>query len=258
MSEVRSEFSDSRDKYLSFVHTTDEKVRIAFYLARQLRGIRPPAARPFYLLDAGTGEGTVLATFLTALHDKMPQTPIVVTGKEISLDDICILLGYLPDRFAEHKQLVVHLTNMTYAELAQTPAAEVVRVRKGLSGGNSHAFGLQLMNMADFVKRHWALDVRGGKLRPKQKVILTLYRRDQHAALRPHLAAAPLAPEGYDFIIAAQPFRLRRPPAQVAAGGGRAAAAVAGRRRAHGAGVFLRAGFHQAAAAAAVSLAAAV
>lgn len=218
MHKVRSEFFDSRDKYLSFVHTTDEKVRIAFYLARQLRGVRPPpVSQAFYLLDAGTGEGTILATFLTALHDKMPQTPLVVTGKEISLDDICILLGYLPDRFAEHKPLVVHLTNMTYRELAHTPAAEVKHIRKGLSGGNAHAFGLQLMNMTELVKQHWALEVQDGKVRPRQKVILTLYRRDQRTALRPFLMSRQLAPH-YDFIIAAQPFRLRRAPAQVAAG----------------------------------------
>lgn len=214
---ARREFFDSRDKYLSFVHTTDEKIRIAFYLAAQLRGVKTPAAgaagAPFRLLDAGTGEGTVLATFLTALHKKMPHTPIIATGKEISIDDVCILLSYLPDRFAEHKPLVVHLTNMTYNELANPAAVQFTHIRKGLDGGTSHDFGLQLMNMADLIKKHWALDVQDGRLAPKQKVVLTLYRRDQREALRPHLAMQPAA---QDFIIAAQPFRLRRPPAQVA------------------------------------------
>jgi len=79
-------FFDNRDKYLSFVHTTDEKIKTAFYLSAQLDGVAPD--RPYLVFDAGTGEGTVIATFLTALHQKMPNVPIVVTGKEISIDDL--------------------------------------------------------------------------------------------------------------------------------------------------------------------------
>ena len=213
MNRARREFFDSRDKYLSFVHATDEKIRIAFYLARELSRMGPPASgRPFYMLDAGTGEGTVMATFLTALHKRMPKTPIVVTGKEISIDDICILLSYLPDRFAEHKTLVVRLTNMTYADLSN-PKVTCRHIKKEIRGDTSHDFGLQLMNMADLIKKHWALDVRDGRLIPREKVMLTLYRRDQ----RDKLGALP-PPRSYDFVIAAQPFRLRRAPAEVAKG----------------------------------------
>ena len=214
---TQTAFFDSRDKYLSFVQATDEKVRIAFYLARVLQRWRAPkAAQPFYILDAGTGEGTVLATFLTAVHKRMPDTPVVALGKEISIDDICILLSYLSDRFAEHKRLVVHLTNLSYSELAAPGKVRYTRVCKAINGKTSHDFGLQLMNMADFVKKHWQLDTdKHGRLIPRQKIVLTLYRKDQ-PQLKPLFARTRLLPRTYDFMIAAQPFRLRREPAQVA------------------------------------------
>lgn len=210
---TRTEFFDSRDKYLSFVTATDEKVRIAFYLADELKKTKvPPVTEPFYLLDAGTGEGTVVSTFLAALHKRMPQKPIVVTGKEISIDDICVLLSYLPDRFSEHKPLVFHLTNLTYQSLANPVPEKITHIKYPLKGRTSHDFGLQLMAMSDFVQKHWALNIVDGQLKPKQNVVLTLYRQDQQEWLKPLLAL----PFRYDFIIASQAFRLRRLPAKVA------------------------------------------
>ena len=214
----RQNFFDSRDKYLSFVRATDEKIRTAFYLARRIG--KPSARRPYYILDAGAGEGTVISTFLTALHKKIPKTPVVVCAKEISIDDICILLGYLPDRFAEHKSLVFHITNLSYRELQNPEFSGFVRAKKELRGDTSHDFGLQLMNMADFVKKHWALETAedGGALRPRQKIALTVFRKDQKAALETAVPEGPATtPRRFDFIIASHPFRLRRPPARTAA-----------------------------------------
>lgn len=212
---VETAFLDSRDKYLSFVTATDEKVRVAFCLARVLeRMTLPPAGAPFFALDAGTGEGTVAATFLAAVHKRMPQKPVVFVGKEISVDDVCILLNYLPDRFAEHKQLVFHVTNLSYAELADPAAAGAVHVKRALRGTTSHEFGMQLMTMAPFVKEHWALDVRAGRMTPRRKVILTLYRRDQTEFMTPLL----IPPARFELIIASQAFRLRRAPESVAQG----------------------------------------
>ena len=211
-------FFDSRDKYLSFVRATDEKIKIAFYLARRIG--KPNPAAPYYILDAGAGEGTVISTFLTALHKKIPKTPVVVCAKEISIDDICILLSYLPDRFAEHKTLVFHITNLTYREMQNPGEVRFLHVKKELRGEVSHDFGLQLMNMAGVIKKHWALEESGGALRPRKKVALTLYRKDQKTALAAALggaAARPKLPRRFDFIIASQPFRLRRPPAETAA-----------------------------------------
>ncbi|MGI9298066.1 MAG: hypothetical protein ACR2QC_09225 [Gammaproteobacteria bacterium] len=211
---VHKNFLDSRDKYLSFVRATDEKVKTAFYLARRVGA--PSPRRPFYVLDAGAGEGTIISTFLTALHKKIPRTPIVVVAKEISIDDICILLGYLPDRFAEHPSLVFHITNLDYREMAN-PAAGFRRFRRELRGEMSHDFGLQLMNMSAFVKKHFALAAdSSGAPRPRQKIALTIYRKDRKDALAA-LVSAPAPPSQFDFIVASHPFRLRRPPSAVAA-----------------------------------------
>ncbi|MGI9306555.1 MAG: hypothetical protein ACR2P5_04545, partial [Gammaproteobacteria bacterium] len=180
----------------------------------------PPPDAPYYVLDAGAGEGTVISTFLTALHKKIPRAPVAVAAKEISIDDICILLGYLPDRFAEHKLLAFHITNLSYREMAAPEKAKFLHVKKELRGDTSHDFGLQLMNMAGFVKKHWALEAAeaGGVLRPRRKIVLSIYRKDQKTALAkilpPH---APPLPREFDFVIASHPMRLRRPPAETAA-----------------------------------------
>lgn len=210
---VHKNFLDNRDKYLSFVRATDEKVKTAFYLARRIGA--PSPHRPFYVLDAGAGEGTIIATFLTALHKKIPRTPVVVVAKEISIDDICILLSYLPDRFAEHPSLVFHITNLDYREMAN-PAAGFRRFRRELRGEMSHDFGLQLMNMSAFVKKHFALADDSGAPRPRQKIALTIYRKDRKESLAA-LVSAPAPPSCFDFIVASHPFRLRRPPSEIAA-----------------------------------------
>lgn len=215
MNTAKKNFFDSRDKYLSFVHTTNEKIKIAFYLSERLDGINPQ--RPFQVFDAGTGEGTVISTFLTALHQHMPNIPLIVTGKEISTDDICILLGYLADRFAEHPALVFNITNMSYHEI-NAGGVRCKRVEKALTGKTSYDFGRQLMNMSDFVKRHWEItSSKDGAIKPKQKIFMTLYREDQKIILQHALAENRRQPPNrFDFIIASQPFRLRQPPAVTA------------------------------------------
>ena len=47
----------------------------------------------------------------------MPNKPIFVVGKEISIDDINVLLSFLGDRFAEHKTLIFNITNCSYKDL---------------------------------------------------------------------------------------------------------------------------------------------
>ncbi len=62
----------------------------------------------------GTGEGTIITTLLSATHERYPEDPIFVVGKEISVDDIDNLLGFLADRFFEHKNLIFCITNAAY------------------------------------------------------------------------------------------------------------------------------------------------
>ena len=102
MGAKKSDFFDSRDKYLSFVNSTNEKSRIAFQLAKYLKNSKI-TKDAFRIFDAGTGDGSVICTLLSAVHDKFPEDPIIVVGKEISIDDINRLLNYLGYRIFEHK-----------------------------------------------------------------------------------------------------------------------------------------------------------
>src|SRR5499427_1442572 len=98
-------FFDNRQKYLLFVSTCSEKWVIASRVALELANVhpRPPALRVF---DAGVGDGTVLLRVMRATHDRFPDTPFYIVGKEISLEDVRLALQKLSDRFFEHPATV--------------------------------------------------------------------------------------------------------------------------------------------------------
>ena len=111
-------FYDSREKYLLFVTTTDEKWAIAQRINEELDKLKPkpPALR---LFDAGMGDASVISHVLRAMHDRFPEIPFLAAAKEISMEDVRLGLEKMADRFAEHPQMVLVITNMRYAEAAQ-------------------------------------------------------------------------------------------------------------------------------------------
>lgn len=210
-------FYDNRQKYLTFVHTCNEKWRVAERVAQLLPGLKPkpPALK---VLDAGVGDGTVLAHVLAAMHAQYPTVPFHAVGKEISLEDVRLTLNRMANRFAEHPQLVVTLTNMHYSEAPglwpNTEAkqeAMVVHVVE-LEGTSSYEFGNQIRDLEGFIAEHW-------KVRTSEKTgnplyvtpaVLVLHRADQRIALdnvipRP---GADYSPD-YDLVLACQPWRSR-------------------------------------------------
>ena len=64
-------FFDNREKYLLFVTTCSEKWAIGQRIGAELPVLspQPPALRVF---DAGTGDGTVMASVLRQLHGHFP------------------------------------------------------------------------------------------------------------------------------------------------------------------------------------------
>src|SRR6185312_16653053 len=108
-------FYDNRQKYLMFVNTCSEKWVVAERAARELDklDVKPPAVRFF---DAGMGDGTVLALVMRAMHERFPRFPFYIAGKEISLEDVRLTLDKMPDRFLEHPEMVLAITNISYAE----------------------------------------------------------------------------------------------------------------------------------------------
>ena len=98
-------FFDNRQKYLLFVTTTNEKNKIADALKPIVQKLKPkfPALKIF---DAGMGDGSLLMNVMRQCHQKMPQIPLLVSTKEISMEDVRLGLEKLPDRFVEHKNTV--------------------------------------------------------------------------------------------------------------------------------------------------------
>ena len=207
----KKEFFDGRDKYLSFVNSTNEKSRIAFKISSYLKYSKIQD-KAFRILDAGTGEGTIISTFLCAVHQKFPEEPISVIGKEISIDDINNLLSFLGDRFYEHKNLIFSITNASYEDIQKQDNHNIKFINKELSGNTSFEFAKQLMSMSKMIKKNWELTNMPGsnRLIPKQKIILNIYRKDQKRACS-HLIPKKITdlPNNFDLIIASQAFRLR-------------------------------------------------
>src|SRR5262252_10682246 len=108
-------FYDNRQKYLLFVNTCGEKWVIAQRVGMELASIhpRPPAVR---LFDAGVGDGTVLARTMRAMHTRFPTMPFYIVGKELSVEDVRLVLEKMPDRLFEHPAMVLVIPHMLYSE----------------------------------------------------------------------------------------------------------------------------------------------
>src|SRR5215470_11091034 len=111
--QTRFRFYDNRQKYLLFVSTCTEKWVVSQRIDAELDTLkpRPPALRVF---DAGSGDGTVLTRLMRSMHDKFPNVPSYIVGKEISLEDVRLALEKMADRFYEHPSTVLVMTNMYY------------------------------------------------------------------------------------------------------------------------------------------------
>ncbi len=213
MGNRKADFFDSRDKYLSFVNSTNEKNNIALKLSSHLKKSKINSGA-FRIFDAGTGEGTIIATLLSATHEKFPEDPIFVIGKEISVDDIDSLLSFLAYRFFEHKSLIFCITNASYDDFNKQNLKKIKYIKKELKGKTSFSFAKQLVRMNSLIKKNWELkeDSKSTLLIPKQKTLLAIYREDQKISLE-HLIPNKIndIPIKFDFIIASQAFRLRSP-----------------------------------------------
>ncbi|MGU9956900.1 MAG: hypothetical protein ACNYPI_04465 [Arenicellales bacterium WSBS_2016_MAG_OTU3] len=216
-------FFDSREKYLMFVTTCSEKWAIAAHVQKEFSKLTPtiPALR---LFDAGTGDGTVLSSVLRGLHQEFPTIPIMVGGKEISVEDVRMTLEKLPDRFAEHPQLVVAITNMHYIESPSlTPTTEEKRARLNwheieLDGNTAHGFDEQIVALKSLVEDGWQVrpSPQTGNPMYVTPSVIVLYRKDQKFRLDSVIPRKLGPPPKYDLVIAAQPYRLRQPAAKKA------------------------------------------
>jgi SAM-dependent methyltransferase len=210
-------FFDNREKYLLFVTTCSEKRAIAERIGAELGALapKPPALR---LFDAGAGDGTVLMRVLRDLHRRHPTMPIQVVAKEISLEDVRLCLEKLPDRLAEHPALVVTFTNMLYAEAPSLapgrpgPAAALNWWEAPLEGQSAHDFDLQIAELQGLLTEGWQVraNERTGNPVYVAPSVLTVYRADQRFVLDRTLPQRGAPAEGYDLVLASQPYRARQ------------------------------------------------
>ena len=183
-------FFDSREKYLLFVTTTDEKWSIAQRINEELDKLepKPPALRMF---DAGMGDASVLSHVPRAMHDRYPEIPFLAAAKEISMEDVRLGLEKMADRFAEHPQMVLVITNMRYAEAANLYPAKpeeqegFKRWDIALEGTTAKHFDSQLRDLTDIVHEGWQTkpSPKTGNPLYVNPAMIVLYREDQKFAL---------------------------------------------------------------------------
>jgi hypothetical protein len=213
--ELNFRFYDNRQKYLLFVTTCSEKWVIAERVAMELANIhpRPPALR---LFDAGMGDGTVLSRTMRAMHHRFPTMPFYIVGKEVSLEDVRLVLEKMPDRLHEHPATVLVLTNMYYSEApwlkpnSVTAATSLVWHEAALTGGTAHDFEEQITELNGFLAEHWRARVgRSGNPVYEKPVVLVIYRDDHRFLLDQVRPRRGFTEGAYDLVIASQPYRAR-------------------------------------------------
>ncbi len=212
-------FFDNRLKYLTFVNTTNEKWRISERVAQELSLIEPhpPAIRVF---DAGMGDATVLSNTMRAMHQRFPNIPFYMVGKEISLEDLRLSLDKIPDRLVEHPASVVVMTNLFYSEApwlmpGKKEVAEKLTWKTiALDGQSSIGFQEQLRDLDPFLVDNWQVrsSPKTGNPLYVKPTVLVIYRKD-HDFLLDSVIPRPGEPRAeYDLVLASQPWRARTAP----------------------------------------------
>lgn len=207
-------FYENRQKYLHFVHTCNEKWAISQRAGKELTLLQPsfPALRMF---DAGMGDGTVLTYVMQNLHRRFPTVPLFINAKEMSLEDVRLGLGKLPDRFVEHPATVFVISNMAYDEapwLSPHSSDQPLNWHEiALEGSCAHEYGEQIEALHDVLDDGWQTrpsPKTGNPLYAKPSV-LVLYRADQKFMME-NIIPSPGPMRGdYDFVLAAQPWQAR-------------------------------------------------
>ena len=209
-------FFDSRQKYLLFVTTTNEKNIIAEKISTQIKNIKPqkPALNIF---DAGLGDGTLLMSVLRSCHREFPTIPFLVVGKEISMEDVRLSVEKLPDRFVEHPNMIFVVSNLYYAEAASLTSSNADKQKLinwetlKLDGNSSFEFSQQLSQLDEMLHNNWQVERHPKSNNPTYKLpsVLIIYRQDHEFVLDHIIPQQDGSKNYFDLIIASQPYRSR-------------------------------------------------
>lgn len=211
-------FYDNRQKYLMFVNTTSEKQMIADRALEELTHAQPepPAIRMF---DGGSGDGSALARLLRGAHRRYPWLPFYVVSKEISIENVRLMLEKMPDRFQEHPATVLVVTNLNYADApwlnpsSPVQASTMAWHEVALEGSTAGDFEEAIAKLEPVIDRDWQVEVNPTSGHPNHKTpsVLVIYRQDQKFVLDSILPRRGLARADFDFVMLSQPYRARAP-----------------------------------------------
>ena len=212
---TRTRFFDNRASYLLFTIATTEKPVVAARIGEELVHVAP-GKYALRIFDAGMGDTSVLTRLMRQMHRLFPHIPWLVVGKEISIEDVRLALDRLPDRFAEHPEMVFVVTNMYYPETPSlTPAgqnkSELIWREAALEGSTTDDFGRQIHGLFSDLVHDWevvASPKTGNPLYVRPSV-LVLYRKDRQFLLNSVIPKRGDVEGTYDLIVASQPYRAR-------------------------------------------------
>jgi hypothetical protein len=209
-------FYDNREKYLLFVTTCSEKWVVADRVGLELDHIAPtpPAIR---LFDAGMGDATVLTRVMRQVHARFPTVPMLAVAKEISLEDVRLGLEKMADRFLEHPETVLVVTNMRYTEApGLKPREAAINALNWhevpLKGDSSHEFDQQIRSLQPTVAEGWRTRTSEKSGNPLYVVpsVLVIYREDRKFLLESVIPRPAQTDLAYDLVVASQPYQARQ------------------------------------------------
>jgi hypothetical protein len=138
-----------------------------------------------------------------------------MTGKEISYEDLKNTLEKMPDRFVEHPNLLITMTNVKFSELGLVESAKKIKNKKIcefnliLKSDNSFDFNQQISGnrISNFIKRNWGIEIDNkGRTSYSNPCIIRIYREDNKRQLKQFLYN-DYENNNYDLIIASQAYR---------------------------------------------------
>ena len=211
-------FYDNRQKYLAFINTCNEKQVIAAKAAAEIAHVRPqpPALRIF---DAGVGDGTVLSGLLRSVHRDFRTVPLLVVGKEISLEDVQLPSTNSPT--ASTSTRTRSSRSRTCAMRTRRRSGRAIRTRRrGSAGTSRRSTAPRRRSTPSRSRRSRRFWPRAGAHAPIPPPAApsscsprcsVLYRGDHEFLLDAVIPRPGASRREYDFILASQPWRASMP-----------------------------------------------
>tara|TARA_B100001029_G_C15057331_1_gene455449 strand:+ start:1311 stop:2414 length:1104 start_codon:yes stop_codon:yes gene_type:complete len=208
-------FFDSRQRYLLFVTTTNEKAVVSEKVSTIIENIKPqkPALKIF---DAGVGDGAVLMNVLRSCHQKFPTIPFLVSGKDVSMEDARLTIEKLADRLVEHPNMVFVISNLHYSEAPFLKSNNAEKQKKmnwdvvKLKGNSSYGFNKQLSQLDNILKNNWRVEEnKSGNTTYELPSVIVIYRDDQEFALEQIIPTKEKSINEFDLVLVSQAYRSR-------------------------------------------------